>query len=119
MNSKFTDKVLGNTDKERLLSEIVIICSFGGIFVAFLLAYLGLISDPGEFYWGCIIASFVMAYLATVKPEMDIVSLITPLYAVIIFMGIDLKSTVLLLLLFSVTLVLLLVRLHARFSKRR
>jgi hypothetical protein len=58
-----------------LLSIGVPAFSFGGIGVAIALQELGYIKDAGSFYWGCLMGSFLLAYLAWEKPRKDIVSL--------------------------------------------
>jgi len=58
--------------------------SLGGIGIGVLQRALQInIIDTGA--WGCVIGSFVLFYLAYMKPRRDIVSLFTPLFAVIIF----------------------------------
>jgi hypothetical protein len=106
--------------RDRLLSAGVPLASFGGILVAFALANVGLIADPGSFSWGCVIGSVLLAYLAYLKPRRDIVSLFAPLYALIIFIvpG-DLRPNLLTQILFAASLTVLVVRVNVSFSKKR
>jgi phosphatidylglycerophosphatase A len=103
--------------KERILSFFVLILIWGGIAAALLLGYLGLLTDPGSFFWGEILGSLLLAYLALLKPKMDIVALMTPLYALIIFMGLEIPVNLLLQVLFAGSLTILLYRLHMQFSR--
>jgi len=105
------------TPRERYLSIAVPILCFGGTALGILLERAGYIRDPGAFYWGCIAGAILLAYLAWLKPRRDIVSLLAPLYAVIIFLlPLENKPTVLLQLLFGASLTILVVRLNLRFS---
>jgi hypothetical protein len=102
---------------EIFLSIAVPILCFGGAALGILLWRVGLITDPGSFYWGCIAGAVALAYLAWVKPRKDIVSLLAPLYAVIIFLlPLENKPTILLQLLFGASLTILVVRLNILFS---
>ena len=104
--------------KEKILSLIVLLCVWGGIGIALLLFVLGIIGDPGRFYWGCIIGSFVLSYLALQKKKKDLVSMLTPAYAVIIFMGLDIEPNLMLQTLFATTVTVLVIRLHLRYSNK-
>lgn len=106
--------------RDRALSVAVPLASFGGTAVAIALARAGLIADPGQFSWGCVIGSILLAYLAYLKPRRDIVSLLAPLYAFLIFIlpG-DMRPNVLTQLLFAASLTILTVRLNRSFSKRK
>ena len=66
---------------------------------------------------GCVFASWVLAYLAWIRPKKDIVALTTPIYS-FIFLGfpIDNFSAVVLELLYAASLTILLVRLKYRFG---
>jgi hypothetical protein len=66
---------------------------------------------------GCVLASWVLAYLAWIRPKKDIVALTTPIYS-FIFLGfpIDNFSSVVLELLYAASLTILLVRLKYRFG---
>jgi hypothetical protein len=103
--------------KEWALSIAVPAFSFGGVGIGVLLFKQGIIADAGSFYWGVLAGSFLLAYLAWIKPRRDIVALLAPLYAVIIFViPLEVKPTVLLQLLFAASLTVLVIRLNIRFS---
>ena len=65
----------------------VILVSLGGIALDMLLVPgilpVSLAGDPGR--GGCILGTFLLAGTAALKPRKDIVALVTPLYAIIIF----------------------------------
>jgi hypothetical protein len=69
---------------------------------------------------GCFLASFLLALLAYRKPKKDIVSLLTPLYAVLIFANPDFDPMLLLQIqvLYAASLTVLVLRLNARFSRK-
>lgn len=102
--------------KEKILSVAVLALVWGGIAVAVMLSRLGIIEDPGTFFWGCIAGSFALAYLAVKKKKLDIVSLLTPVYAVIIFTSLDIAPNLLLQTLYAASITALLFRIHLRFS---
>ncbi|WP_292410883.1 MULTISPECIES: hypothetical protein [unclassified Methanoculleus] len=60
--------------------------SFGGIGIAFLLAFVGFPYPVWAGIAGCVIASCILCYQAYLKPRRDIVSLFVPLFAVLIFL---------------------------------
>jgi hypothetical protein len=67
---------------------------------------------------GCVLASWVLAYLAWIRPKKDIVALSTPLYSFIfIAVPTDIFSSVILELLYAASLTILLVRLKYRFGR--
>ncbi len=102
--------------REKILSIFVPLCAFGGIGIAYLLNMYGIIENAGTFAWGCILSSLVLSYLAFQKPKKDIVALLTPVYAVLIFFGLENASTLFLQFLYAITITLVLVRLNQRFS---
>lgn len=105
------------SQRELILTIAIPVLSFGGAGLGLLLQQLGIISDAGTFYWGSLAGSFLLAYLAWIKPRKDIVSLLAPLYAVIIFLlAVETKPTILLQLLFAASITILAVRLNRRFS---
>jgi hypothetical protein len=105
------------SQREVILSIAIPVISFGGTGLGLLLEQLGIISDAGSFFWGSLAGSFLLAYLAWIKPRRDIVSLLAPMYAVIIFLfAVETKPTVILQLLFAASLTILAVRLNRRFS---
>ncbi len=105
------------SQRELILSAAIPLVSFGGTGLGMLLERSGLIPDAGTFYWGSVAASFLLGYLAWNKPRRDIVSVLSPLYAIIIFfLAVEVSPTVLLQLLFDASLTVLMVRLNIRFS---
>jgi hypothetical protein len=103
---------------ELYLTILIPVISFTGILLAVLLENLGVIPDAGQFYWGCVIGAFLLGYLAYIKPRRDLVSLCVPVFAVLIFLvPMDFVPNIPLQLLFAVSMSLLLVRLHLRFSE--
>jgi len=103
--------------RDLILSIAVPAFSFGGTGVAILLQDYGYIENAGLFYWGCLIGSFILAYLAWGKPRKDIVSLLAPMYAIIIFLAaVEITPNIIMQLLFAASLTILVVRLNIRFS---
>jgi hypothetical protein len=101
----------------RWLELAVPLFSFGGILIAFFLLGLGNDQSYRIASYGCIIASFILAYLAWIRPKKEIVALTTPLYAVILFvLPSDLIPDMILPILYAVSLTILLVRLKYRFG---
>ena len=102
------------------LSLAIPAVSFAGIGLAVLLQSAGLIPDAGGFFWGSVAGGFMLGYLAYLEPRRDIVSLLAPLYAIIIFVvPLETKPTLLLQVLFALSITILVVRLHFRFSTRK
>jgi hypothetical protein len=103
--------------RDLILSIAVPAFSFGGTGVGILLEEFGYIGNAGLFYWGCLIGSFILAYLAWVKPRKDIVSLLAPMYAILIFIAaVEITPNIILQLLYATSLTVLVVRLNTRFS---
>ena len=103
--------------RERTLTILVLLLMWGGIAAAVLLSTLHYIDDPGSFFWGCIVGSFVLAYLARIKKKLDIVSILTPVYSVIMFLGLEIKPNMVLQTLYAASVTVLLYRLHLQFSE--
>lgn len=100
-----------------LLELCVPAFSFGGVLLALFASALGSTVDVRWFGTGCVIASFILAYLAYIRPHKDIVSLTMPIYSVIFFLvPSDLGVDVVLIILYAVSLTILLVRLKRRFG---
>lgn len=95
---------------------IVPIVAFGGIIISTALRTVEFLSLAG--IWGCVFGSCLLAYLAYMKPKKDIVSLLTPLYAAIIFGNSDFSSEILTQILFAASLLALVIRLNLRFSAK-
>ena len=92
--------------------------SFGGALLAIVFWISGVLLDFRISIFGCVLASWVLAYLAWIRPKKDIVALSTPIYSFIfIAVPTDIFSSVILQLLYAVSLTVLLVRLKYRFGK--
>jgi len=103
--------------RDLILSIAVPVTSFGGAALGYGLQVSGMITDAGEFYWGSVIGSILLAYLAWLKPRKDIVSLLAPLYALIIFIiPLELRPNLVLQLLFAASITILMIRLNVRFN---
>jgi hypothetical protein len=92
--------------------------SFGGALLAIILWISNTPLDFRISILGCVLASWVLAYLAWIRPKKDIVALSTPLYSFIfIAVPTDVFSSVILELLYAASLTILLVRLKYRFGR--
>ena len=88
-----------------------------GILAAVLLQQIGVIADAGTFAWGCVAGSFMLGYLAYIKPRKDIVALCAPIYGVILFLvPVEETRPVLLQFLFAASINILLIRRERKFS---
>jgi len=106
------------TTSHRWLELAVPLFSFGGAVIAILFLMTGADIDFRISILGCVIASWVLAYLAWIRPKKDIVALSTPIYSFIfIAVPTDTSSAVILELLYAISLTILLVRLKYRFGK--
>ena len=107
-----------DTRLHRWLELAVPVFSFGGIAIAIFFLGQGDIPAMQIASTGCIIASFILAYLAWIRPKKDIVALTTPLYAVILFiLPSELIPDLILPTLYAISLTILLIRLKLRFGK--
>jgi hypothetical protein len=92
--------------------------SFGGALLAIIFWISNSLLDFRISILGCVLASWVLAYLAWIRPKKDIVALSTPLYSFIfIAVPTDIFSSVVLELLYAASLTILLVRLKYRFGR--
>ena len=93
------------------------VLSFGGALLAILFWITDAQIDFRVSIFGCVLSSWVLAYLAWIRPKKDIVALTTPIYS-FIFLGfpIDSFSAIILELLYAASLTILLVRLKYRFG---
>lgn len=66
---------------------------------------------------GCILGSVMLAAIAFFKPKRDIVSLLTPMYAIIIFYGLEQVPTIWTQILFAVSITILAIRLEIKFNE--
>jgi hypothetical protein len=102
----------------RWLEIAVPVFSFGGALIAILSDMQGFSLDFHIPALGSVLASFVLAYLAWIRPKKDIVALSTPIYSIIFFVApTDIPTGIVLMVLYAVSLTLLLVRLKYRFGK--
>ncbi|MGB8219986.1 MAG: hypothetical protein WCE46_06335 [Methanoregula sp.] len=113
------DAPAGTPAVTAIYDILVPVLSFGGAALAILVWTNGIAIDLRFTAAGCVIASIVLAYLAWVRPKKDIVALTTPIYALIFFAVPldDAVATIILELLYAVSLSILLVRLKYRFGK--
>lgn len=116
MNSSYLRVWWSLPGKEKTVTILVLLLVWGGVLSAITLSLQGIIKDPGSFFWGCIAGSFALSYLALIKKKLDIVSLLTPVYAIISFMGLEIQPNLLLQILFAASMTVLVIRLHLRFS---
>jgi hypothetical protein len=103
------------------LDLAVPVLSFGGAALAIFARMTGAVIDLRFTALGCVLASFLLAYLAWIRPKKDIVALTTPIYALIFFAVPldDPAATIILELLYAASLTILLVRLKYRFGAPR
>jgi hypothetical protein len=118
-SSQSPDQLSPSDTRLYLWLELAVpVISFGGILIAFFFLSQGNIQDIRIASAGCIIASFILAYLAWIRPKKDIVALTTPLYAIILFvLPSELIPDLILPILYAISLTILLVRLKLRFGK--
>ena len=91
--------------------------SFGGAILALFFSGTGNTLDVRYFALGCVISSFVLAYLAWIRPRKDIVAMTTPIYSIIFFVApSEIEVNLILELLYATSLTILLVRLKYRFG---
>ncbi len=101
----------------RILTIAIPTVSFGGILVSIALEQAGMIQDAGPVGWGPAIGGFLLGFLAYTKPRRDIVSLLAPVYSILIFVfPLETKPNLLLQVLFAISITALMVRLNLRFS---
>lgn len=108
------------TDSHRLMEIGVPLLSFGGAALAVIFWITGATIDFRLSILGCVLGSWLLAYLAWIRQKKDIVALTTPIYS-FIFLAVptDNFSSVILELLYAASLTILLVRLKYRFGKPR
>ncbi|WP_245320516.1 hypothetical protein [Methanofollis sp. W23] len=110
-------------DIRRRLWAVVPAVAFGGLLVsvvALLVAGESVMNVYHPYWaagkWGCIIASFVLGYAAYQKKRKDLVSLLAPLYAVLIFLTGDFSGGPIMQVAYAATITILAVRLEKRFE---
>ena len=118
MSGENTSGMNKRTHSTILLLELAIpILSFGGAGLALLVSGMGNTIDVRYFAIGCVIGSFLLAYLAWIRPNKDIVALTTPIYSFLFFvLPSDAAVNIILEVLYAASLTILLVRLKFRFG---
>jgi len=107
-----------DTHINRWLGVAVPALSFGGALLAILFWISGIPLDVRIPIMGCVLASFALAYLAWIRPRKDIVALSTPIYPLLFIAApTDVFSSVVLQVLYAVSLTILLIRLKHRFGE--
>jgi hypothetical protein len=66
---------------------------------------------------GCVLGAFILGIVAYLKPRRDIVALLSPMYAIIIFFGLENSPNLWTQVLFAVSITILAIRLEKRFSE--
>ncbi len=99
------------------LEALVPLLAFGSTLLGMLLWNAGVLVEIQYAAIGGFLASCLLAYLAWIRPQKDIVALSTPIYGFIFFVApIDYTGGVVLQLLFACGLTVLAARLHRRFG---
>jgi hypothetical protein len=107
-----------NDNPYRWIELAVPVLSFGGAIVGVLFWVQGIFLDFHYPAAGCVLSSWILAYLAWIRPKKDIVALSTPVYSFIFFVApTDFTSGIILQLLYAASLTILLVRLKYRFGR--
>ncbi|MDT8358177.1 MAG: hypothetical protein RQ758_06705 [Methanomicrobiaceae archaeon] len=114
------DELKGNMRLARAPAWLVVpVISFGGIVLGMLFSMQDnpILSNPGVI--GCIAASFILGIIAYLKPKKDLVALLAPMYAVIIFNPYtEFETGLVMQLLYALTITGVGIRLEKRFSKK-
>lgn len=101
---------------QKVLCVLSLVLPWAGIGFSVILYSMGIIENEGDFIWGSVFGSCVLAALALLFEKKDIVAIMTPVYALIIFFSMEIPWTIFLQFLYSCTLTILLWRLLTRFS---
>ncbi len=111
-------RILSENKIQRYLELAIPLLSFGATLVGVLVWKMGFEIGFQYFAIGCVIGSFLLAYLAWNRPKKDIVALSTPIYAIIFFIvPTDYVAGLTLQLLYAASLTILIVRLNYRFGE--
>lgn len=103
---------------ERYFEAAVPLIAFSVTGTGILLWNAGYPVDFQYFSIGCLISSFILAYLAWIRPRKDIVAISTPIYGIIFLVSpIEAGAGAVLQLFYAAGLTVLLVRLKRRFSE--
>lgn len=104
----------GSPRRGRHLWVLVPAFAWGGILAGFILTSLPPYPSPGSL--GCVLGSFAVAVLALTRQKKDIVSLCTPIFAVLIFIiPLERYPDLPIQVLYAATLTALVIRLEKRF----
>lgn len=100
---------------------IVPIIVFGGIALDFALKTVGILAGESVLLdvgvWGCVAGSVLLSVIAFFRPKKDLVSLLTPMYAALIFNPFSgFENTTLLKVLYAVTITVVSFRLDRQYS---
>jgi len=110
MDSSILQKIFAKKKTWILVPAV----SFVGIFVGFIFNDDPLLVFSG--IWGCIVSSFILGFLAYTNEKKDIVALLAPMYAIIIFNPwSDYNTGYLMQVLYSLTILVVTLRFAARF----
>ncbi|WFN35486.1 hypothetical protein L1S32_05090 [Methanogenium sp. S4BF] len=91
------------------------VIAFAGIVIGIILPVNILSGSVGV--WGCIISSFILCGIALLKPKRDLVSLLVPLFAIIIFNPwSEFTTGPIMQILFAATITIIAVRLEKNYS---
>lgn len=102
---------------ERYLEAAVPLIAFGITIAGILLWKAGFAIDFQYVSIGCLVSSFILAYLAWTRPRKDIVALSTPIYGIVFLSApIEAEAGAILQLFYAAGLTILLIRLKRRFS---
>ncbi|WP_246589197.1 hypothetical protein [Methanofollis formosanus] len=110
-------------DMNRRLWAAVPAVAFGGILVsavALLVSGESIMNVYHPYWaigkWACVAASVILAYVAYQKKRKDLVSLLAPLYAVLILLTGDFSGGPIMQTVYAATITILAVRLEKRFE---
>jgi hypothetical protein len=106
-----------NNTRSLAFEVLVPVLAFGSTILGIILWNAGLLTEIQYAAVGGFCASWLLAYLAWLRPRKDIVSLSTPIYGLIFVVSpIDYYSGILIQLFYAVGLTILVIRLHYRFG---
>lgn len=89
--------------------------AFAGIIIGIILPFDSFLKSIG--IWGCVISSFILCGIALLKPKRDLVSLLVPLFAILIFNPwSEYSSGPIMQILFAATITVIAIRLEKKYS---
>ncbi len=108
-----TDKISSLPELPKYAWASVPIIAFAGIGIGI----LSQVNSVG--IGGCLISSFILCAIAYLKPKKDLVSLLVPLFAIIIFNPwSEFTTGPVMQILFAITITIIVVRLEKRYSEK-